>query len=253
MSPSMAQCPSGLVVSLTCVVKFLSSRSPGPVSGLGTRATVTVTGRARICRCYTLLPRIMENEIAQLVSEVFACKQARDIQQEQLVRDNAAAVREAVLAHVCPHHLHADASFASGCGRLSAGSWKRLSSVLAGLMPIFWFGVIKGLWGSVKVIAHSSNGCSAVMLRCNFVSHSTPRLLASRVVAAACHSSLGRVALIRNQDYSAPSAASREWADGPLRKWRACTATTRAYCRTRAWSLGGAQSCILQASMPAAS
>ncbi len=37
-----------------------------------------------------------------LVSEVFICRQARAIQQEQLMRDNAAAVREAILVHARP-------------------------------------------------------------------------------------------------------------------------------------------------------
>jgi hypothetical protein len=45
--------------------------------------------------------------------------------------------------------LNPDASL--GREPLSAGNWKRLSSVLAVLMPVFWFGVIRGLWGSVKV------------------------------------------------------------------------------------------------------
>ena len=91
----------------------------------------------------------METEIAQLVSQVFVCRQAgRDTQQEQLMRDNAAAVREAILVHARPM-LNPDASL--GREPLSAGNWKRLSSVLAVLMPVFWFGVIRGLWGSVKV------------------------------------------------------------------------------------------------------
>ena len=92
------------------------------------------------------LPRSMEErmpEIAQLVSEVFICRQAgRDIQQEQLMRDNANAVRETILVHARPM-LSPNASL--GCKPLSAGDWKRLSSILAVLMPVFWFGVIKGL------------------------------------------------------------------------------------------------------------
>ena len=64
----------------------------------------------------------METEIALLVSEVFVCQQTRDIQQEQLTRDNAAAVRDAILVHARPI-LHDDAPL--GCEQLSASNWKR--------------------------------------------------------------------------------------------------------------------------------
>jgi hypothetical protein len=96
----------------------------------------------------------METEIAQLVSDVFVARRARDIQHEQLVSDNAAAVRGAILLHARPvlnphDHHEPDASLSSE--PLSASTWKRLSSILAALMPAFWFGVIKGLWGSARV------------------------------------------------------------------------------------------------------
>ncbi len=94
------------------------------------------------------------DQITALVSEVFVCQQSRDIQQEQLTLDNAAAVREgAILVHAQPM-LRDGASL--GYEPLSACIWTRISYVLAGLMPIFWFGVIKGVWGSVKVIVHVS-------------------------------------------------------------------------------------------------
>lgn len=96
----------------------------------------------------------METEIAQLVSEAFVCKQPRDIQQEQLMRENAAAVREAILVHARPI-LNPD-PFLGSSESLSASNWKRLLPILAVLMPVFWFGVIKGLWGSLKVrLLHS--------------------------------------------------------------------------------------------------
>jgi hypothetical protein len=91
----------------------------------------------------------METEITQLVSEVFVCRQARDTQQEQLMRGNTAAVREAILLHARPVLI---TSASPGCEPLSASHWKLLSSILASLMPVFWFSVIKGLWGSVKVL-----------------------------------------------------------------------------------------------------
>ena len=56
--------------------------------------------------------------------------------------------------------LHDDAPL--GCEQLSASNWKRISSFLAGLMPIFWFSVIKGFWGSVKVIVHPPCGYAAM-------------------------------------------------------------------------------------------
>ena len=95
-------------------------------------------------------PASMEAEIMQLVSEAFMSRHAHDNQQNQLMRNNAAAVREAILAQARPA-LNPDTPLASGCEPLSACAWKRLSSVLAALMPVFWFSVIKGLWGSVKV------------------------------------------------------------------------------------------------------
>ena len=91
----------------------------------------------------------METEIAELVSEVFICKQPRDMQQERLMRYNATAVREAILVHARPN-LNPD-PFLGGCEQLSASNWKRLSPILAVLMPVFWFSVIKGHWGSSKV------------------------------------------------------------------------------------------------------
>ncbi len=86
----------------------------------------------------------METEIAELVSEVFICKQPRDMPQEQLMRYNATAVREAILVHARPN-LNPD-PFLGGCHgeQLSASNWKRLSPILAVLMPVFWFSVIKG-------------------------------------------------------------------------------------------------------------
>ncbi len=61
----------------------------------------------------------METQITALVSEVFVCQQSRDIQQpeEQLTRDNAAAVRETMLVHAQPM-LCDGASL--GCEQLSA-------------------------------------------------------------------------------------------------------------------------------------
>jgi hypothetical protein len=65
------------------------------------------------------------------------------------MRGNAAAVREAILLHARPVLIP---SASPGCEPLSASHWKQLSSILAALMPVFWFSVIKGLWGSVKVL-----------------------------------------------------------------------------------------------------
>ena len=101
----------------------------------------------------------MEAKIVNLVSEVFTCKQARDRQQDQLMKTNASAVRKAILAQARPA-LNPDAPV--DCEPLSACTWKRLSSILAVLMPVFWLSVIKGLWGGVKVIllqlVYSSEG-----------------------------------------------------------------------------------------------
>jgi hypothetical protein len=177
----------------------------------------------------------MEIEIAQLVSEVFVCQQTRDIQQEQLTRDNAAAVRDAILVHARPI-LHDDAPL--GCEQLSASNWKRISSFLAGLMPIFWFSVIKGFWGSVKVIVHPPCGYAAMPIP-NFDLHSIPQLFSSRAVAATSSPAHpGRTVLIM---VILPPAASKEWVGGLLRKWHACTPVTLAYWRTSTWPAGGAQ------------
>ena len=87
----------------------------------------------------------------RLLKRAFVCMQPQDIQQDQLTRDNAAAVREAVLVHARPI-LNLDPFLGGSASEsLSASNWKRLSPILAVLMPVFWFGVIKGLWGSVKV------------------------------------------------------------------------------------------------------
>ena len=83
---------------------MLSQALAGP--GAAAAASVLAGQRFRVGREWTginsrCLQR-METEIAQLVSEAFVCKQPRDIQQEQLMRDNAAAVREAILVHARP-------------------------------------------------------------------------------------------------------------------------------------------------------
>ena len=200
--------------------------------------TRTVIGRAREIP----LRRSMETQIAQLVSEAFVYRQAgRHIQQEQM-RDNAAvAVREAILVHARPM-LNPDASL-DDSKPLSAGNWKRLSSILVVLMPVFWFSVIQGLWGSVKVnvpqylyCVYSSDGKSVdahgdLHFPCTW--RSMPRLIS--------HPGEADPILATLSPSPSPSA-SKEWVDGLLKRWLACAMMTLVSWTTNAWLFGGAQS-----------
>ena len=73
---------------------------------------------------------------------VFEAVQSRQAQKAHC-KGKDMAVREAV---------HAHAGLASNLKLpVSASNWKTLRPIIALLMPAFWFGVIKGLWGTCKV------------------------------------------------------------------------------------------------------
>lgn len=88
----------------------------------------------------------IKTNVTMLVSEAFRIQQVKERNEAQATRADDRAVREALLAHA---DLPVQKSI------LSAGEWLHLIPILAQVMPAFWYGVVLGIWGSIKVISYT--------------------------------------------------------------------------------------------------
>ena len=160
------------------------------------------------------------SKVTQLVSEAFRSKQAQETEMVQRAGEERRAVRETVFAHA---NLPLK-------DKLSASEWITIKSVLVLLMPAFWFGVVRGVWGTIKVI-----------FRC---------LLHIFFSLILCKSEMYRPRSPAPPSLPVMRGASKDPKAGLLRRLHGCLLMILSSCKTLSLLSGGSLSLARLVSMP---